>query len=159
MTETYTLENEWPEEWMCSTREVGALVVFEAIRRESATFIRGNGTTASIAEANAWRQYKNIIACTGHIFDDRGYTTGVGWCVHCDMFSPKAFEPARQPCQSCGRPTDFLRDSDGKVWCMNDWQLVPPGLRSDAWTTFYNRPAVLAGYITDYRSKFKEPTV
>lgn len=150
----------WPSTCVVKyNRESVGLPRCEVFCSDPETFIRGEGPTLDAAEETAWLQYVKIIECTGHVFDNRSYDSGVGWCVHCDMFSPKAFEPARTPCAYCGRLTAFIRDLDGVVWCMNDWQQIPADKRTDAWHTFYDRPATRRGYIAAYRAKFKEPTV
>lgn len=156
--ELYECRKAWPRDWSIILQwGTDTMPRFDAL--SSDTYIRGHGVTWERAEEHAWRQYQKMVACTGHVFDDRGFDSGAGWCVHCDMFSPNAFEPKRTPCTSCGRLTAFMRDTDGGVWCMSDWREIPVDKRTDSWTVFYNRPATLAGYIKDYRAKYKEPTV
>lgn len=157
--EEYQCRKPWPKTCTTVLKRTAEVSQFQVFCTEPKTFIQGQGSAHDLAEWDAWRQYQAIINCKAHIFEDRGYTTGVGWCIHCDMFCPSAFPPIRVPCTHCGQPTAFFQDADGGLWCIHHWRLIPGEKRTTTWRAFLNEPAALAGYIKEYRAKFEEPTV
>lgn len=76
---------------------------FEAFPRKPNTFLRGEGKTVTEAETAAWEKYQRHTACKHPAFEKKNYTNGAGFCVKCDMFSPRHYAPWEQ-CLHCDYP-------------------------------------------------------
>lgn len=93
----YWPKQPWPNE---TTVQWGHGIVpanpfFEAF--VGGTFLRGDADSIEAAEAKAFAKYRTFVECD-HVWSRtsrrRGtYTNGAGWCVKCDSFKSKAFEP------------------------------------------------------------------
>lgn len=79
---------------------------FEAFPKEPKTFIRGEGETIEEAETDCWKKYQKILSCPEHEFERRGYVSGAGFCIHCNMFKSNCFDPLTK-CMYCDTPTNF----------------------------------------------------
>lgn len=64
---------------------------FEVLPSHPSTFIRGEGSTIQEAEQSAWAKWERIIACERHEMERKGYTNGMGFCVHCGLSLSGAF--------------------------------------------------------------------
>lgn len=97
---------------------------FEAFPKNPDTFIRGEGKTIEEAEKQAWDQLQKHLQCPGHEFERRTYKNGAGFCKHCDLFKPKAFEPETKCC-ICQTPTNYSCDKKDLWYCQKDRHLMP----------------------------------
>jgi hypothetical protein len=93
----YAPAQPWPEDALVQWGHgiVPANPFFEAF--VAGTFLRGDADSIAAAEALAFAKYQTFISCD-HVWSRtsrrRGtYTNGAGWCVKCDSFKSKAFEP------------------------------------------------------------------
>jgi hypothetical protein len=137
----YTCQHDWPEDCRVQGGDRGLVIdpqnpeksyttaFIEVFPQNPNTFIRGEGATPEEAENKAWEKYQRALACPGHEFERRGYTNGAGFCKHCGMFAPQAFEPSTK-CKTCGKPTDFAADVDGNYYCEDHQRDIP----FDKWT-------------------------
>lgn len=88
---------------------------FEAFPSQPDAFIRGEGATVEVAEADCWARYQRILACDAHVFERRGRRDGYGYCAKCGLGS-MVFEPLDR-CVICGTPTFYAHDTDGVAYC------------------------------------------
>lgn len=89
---------------------------FEAFPNDPKTFIRGEGATVEEAETKTWEKFQKYSACNHPKFERRKYRNGAGFCVSCNMFKSKAFEPLDQ-CIVCEKHTNYSRDDKGNYYC------------------------------------------
>jgi hypothetical protein len=97
---------------------------FEAFPRDPSTFIRGEGATIEEAEEKAWGKYERILACPGHEFERKGYTSGAAICKNCNLFMSEVFEPSTK-CVVCDKPTNYSTDKDGNYYCEDHKSQIP----------------------------------
>lgn len=96
-TVDYTPAQAWPDD---ATVQWGHGIIpanpfFEAF--VAGTFLRGDAESIEAAEEKAFADYLTFVGCD-HVWSRtsrrRGtYTNGAGWCVKCDSFKSKVFEP------------------------------------------------------------------
>lgn len=81
-------------------------------------FVRGEGSTVTLAEQAAWAKYHARATCAGHVFEARGYRNGAGFCTLCGKFESNVFTPEELGClcKVCGKPT-FWSSIDDDMYC------------------------------------------
>jgi hypothetical protein len=121
--EPYTLRHLWPDDCMVAwgrqsiengqPKPADRWAFFEVRLREPQTFFTRDGDNFADAEDMAFEHFKRLRACPHHEFERRGFRSGVGFCIHCDLYSPYALEPL-ESCALCGCTTYFAQR--GKKW-------------------------------------------
>lgn len=130
----YECKHDWPEDCKVQAGSRGIVLskskgnyrtaFFEAFPNNPDTFIRGEGLTIEDAETAAWNKLLTYQACVGHEFERRNYTNGVGFCKHCGLFKPHAFDPLTR-CIICDSPTDYGYDKKGRYYCKDHIDKIP----------------------------------
>jgi hypothetical protein len=78
----------------------------EVFPTNPSTMITGRGQNLMEAETAAWNRYIKTIGCNNHEWEKRGYRNGAGFCIHCNLFQSKVFEPSEN-CHLCNIPTFY----------------------------------------------------
>lgn len=90
----------------------------ELVTTLASTFLRGEGSTIGEAETNAWEKIQKRAACSPHHYTPKGYKNGAGFCVHCNDFQSKVFNPEQLGlfCHACGTPTYYSWDTKSNTF-------------------------------------------
>ncbi|KAB8035807.1 hypothetical protein GCL60_16390 [Silvanigrella paludirubra] len=79
-------------------------------------FCSPSAKTLEEAEKLGYKKFQEYVNCIEHEFERRNYTTGVGYCKHCNLFKSEAFLPSTL-CIICKQPTNFCYDSIKNYYC------------------------------------------